>query len=165
MVIQFYVGGQLFDWFFNARTGYRAHFRADARAGIAFNNKLVELIREHAETTLQYPISGRKLVGEFEDGGEAKLEKGFLLDSLLPTLAKAWMCNRRIGARGGIVVLAPGLTGPRLDVGDSNPWVAPYRDDDGCWLDIYGAFLGKSGPYQPKDPMRRAEKLHLDGQA
>jgi hypothetical protein len=26
-VVQFPVGTKLFDWFFNARTGYRAHFR------------------------------------------------------------------------------------------------------------------------------------------
>ncbi len=33
-VVQFGVGVQLFDWFFNARTGYRAHFRGHYACGL-----------------------------------------------------------------------------------------------------------------------------------
>src|ERR1700716_1759167 len=35
-VVQFPVGAKLFDWFFNARTGYRAHFRAHYKLGLRF---------------------------------------------------------------------------------------------------------------------------------
>src|SRR5213593_4076876 len=37
IVIQFYIGADLFDWFFNGRTGYRSQFRRSAEIGIAFN--------------------------------------------------------------------------------------------------------------------------------
>jgi hypothetical protein len=42
-VIQFHVRAALFDWFFNGRSGYRAHFWADPLDGIAFNDQMVSL--------------------------------------------------------------------------------------------------------------------------
>src|SRR5688572_15375600 len=36
-VVQFRVEPTLFDWFFNARTGYRAHYRTHPTYGIEFN--------------------------------------------------------------------------------------------------------------------------------
>src|SRR5690349_7081010 len=41
-VLQFPVAQQLFDWFFNAHTGYRAQFRLAWENGLARNQALIE---------------------------------------------------------------------------------------------------------------------------
>src|SRR4051794_2284409 len=45
-VVQFRVDPALFDWFFNARTGYRAHYRAHPDQALAFNARLVYALRD-----------------------------------------------------------------------------------------------------------------------
>lgn len=52
IVVQFHVGDKLFDWFFNARTGYRAHFRAHHNRGIEFNNEIIEELRLRLDAKL-----------------------------------------------------------------------------------------------------------------
>lgn len=39
-IVQFQVSPDLYDWFFNARTGYRAQFWVSPEAGTAFNRRL-----------------------------------------------------------------------------------------------------------------------------
>jgi hypothetical protein len=56
-------------------------------------------------------------------------------------------------------------TGPRIRLEGGQTWAAPAGDNVDSWLDIKGAFLGKNGPYQPKDPIERAIKLCETGRA
>src|SRR5215471_9835160 len=42
-VLQFRVGTSLFDWFFNAKTGYRAHFRKSPETGLEFKDAIVKM--------------------------------------------------------------------------------------------------------------------------
>jgi hypothetical protein len=44
-VVQFPIGAELFDWFFNARTGYRAQFRYGWQKGLSENAHLVTMLR------------------------------------------------------------------------------------------------------------------------
>jgi hypothetical protein len=165
-VVQFGVGAALFDWFFNGRMGYRAHFRAQYRCGLKFNGELIDGLRGILDTELQDTVMGRELDDRFEDVGEAQIGKPFLIASLVPDLSKVWLCTKRIRSNGGIEFLPSGLVGPRILLGDDGlSWPAPYRDEDTSWLDIKGAFLGKAEVYQPKDPVERAKRLHAAGDA
>src|SRR4051794_14324803 len=44
-VVQFGLGAALYDWFFNGRMGYRAHFRAHYECGLKFNSQLIDALR------------------------------------------------------------------------------------------------------------------------
>ena len=58
-VIQFHVGAELFDWFFNARTGYRAHFRSECTFGIDFNASMIDALRVCLQRQAPETIIGR----------------------------------------------------------------------------------------------------------
>lgn len=66
---QFRVGAQIFDWFFNARTGYRAHFRVRYEFG--------ETLRPRLDASLPLCVPGR----EFENCGKAQIPKSFVIAS------------------------------------------------------------------------------------
>jgi hypothetical protein len=163
-VVQFGLGAELFDWFFNGRMGYRAHFRAHYECGLKFNGQLIDALRGILDTELQDTATGRELDDRFEDVGEAPIGKTFLIASLVPDLSKVWFCTRRIRPQGGTELLPTGLLGPRILLGDGS-WAAPYREEDASWLDIKGAFLGETKVYQPKAPLQRAKKLQATGEA
>lgn len=164
-VVQFGVGAQLFDWFFNARTGYRAHFRGHYECGLGFNRQIIEALRLHLDARLPDVVFGRELNSVFADCGEAQIPKGFLMDSLTPGLSKVWFCTKRIQPDGAIEELPTGVVGPKILLDQGELWAAPCREDDSAWLDIKGAFLGKAGPYQPKAPICRAKTLQARGEA
>ncbi|UPJ68109.1 hypothetical protein [Bradyrhizobium sp. 191] len=165
-VIQFHVGAHLFDWFFNGRRGYRAHFWADYQCGLRFNDQLIDALRSILETRIQDAVVGRELDDRFEDIGAARIARSFLINSLVPYLSKVWLCTKRIRLNGGTEWLPTGVLGPRILLGsDGSSWAAPHRDEDAAWLDIKGAFLGRAGVYQPKTPLERAKKLQATGEA
>jgi hypothetical protein len=166
-VVQFHLGIDLYDWFFNARTGYRAHFRGHYKYGLRFESEIIEGLRLRLDDKLPDTIYGRELSSEFEDCGPAQIPKMFLNASLARYryLPKVWFCTRRIRLDGGLEELRPSVTGPKILLDEDDCWPAPYPEDDSAWLDVKGAFLGRSGPYQPKGPMGRAKKLHVRGTA
>jgi hypothetical protein len=164
-VVQFCVNAQLFDWFFNARTGYRAHFRLHWKCGLEFNKQIFEALRRCLDAKIPNSVIGRQLDGDFQDCGQVEIVKPFLMDSLVPGLSKVWFCTKLIGRDGGIQQLLAGVVGPKILLHGGEPWAAPYRVDEEAWLDIKGAFLGKHGPYQPKDPRLRARELQAKGEA
>jgi hypothetical protein len=49
---QLRVDERLYDWFFNSRTGYRAHFWHSCEAGLAFNAQMVIRLRAVIERQL-----------------------------------------------------------------------------------------------------------------
>ena len=163
-VVQFGVGSDIFDWFFNARTGYRAHFRVHYMHGLEFNSLIIDTVRDRL-ARLPYFVHGRELDSEFKDYGAASIPRSFLLTSFVPDLSKIWYCSERIRRYGGIKCLPIGVGGPRLLLEGDVCWAALYRADDSAWLEVKGAFLGKAGPYQPKDPVDRAKQLQATGEA
>lgn len=163
-VIQFWVSRSLFDWFFNARTGYRAHFRTTEACGRAFNKDIVSRLWSRLESVCTFPLSGRDVDEAFQDLGPAQISKAFIASSLDPELAKIWFSTLLIEPGREPHQLIMGLDGPKILVGDTK-WAAPDRDEDSTWLDIKGAFLGQSKPHQPKSPECRAMTLSARGEA
>jgi hypothetical protein len=161
-VIQFHVGGELFDQFFNSRVGYRAHYRLSEEKGLRFNDRIVSSIL--TVVTQQHPasVNGREITCGMEDAGPAIIPISFVGASLVPIYSKVWWCKSRIEGEGAIQELSIGLDGPRIFLGFDS-WAAPYSDDENGWLEMKGAFLGRHGPYQPKDPMKRASGLRATG--
>lgn len=161
-VIQFAVGEGLFDWFFNARTGYRAHFRVAPARGLAFNGRVIGSLALILARRLPDPVQCTDLSEKFEDCGRINISRNEFLASLATDapLSKVWFCSQRIGRQGGIERLPLGVGGPKIVLdGTSPPWAAPARDDGEAWLEVKGAFVGTDAPFQPKDPMCRARRL------
>ena len=74
-LVQFAVGERLFDWMFNARTGYRAHFRVDAETGLAFNDRVVEALAGVLANRLPDPVSCVDLSERFDDCGRINVAR------------------------------------------------------------------------------------------
>jgi hypothetical protein len=166
-VVQFPVGGKVFDTFFNGRAGYRAHFWVSPDDGLSFNDEIVELVNLKLSQRLPPKLPVCELVPGFQGVGMVEVSARLFLDSLTSerSLAKVWFCRKRIGHECVVEDLMVGLSGPRIRLSDGRTWAAPYAEDDDCWLDVKGAFLGRSGPYQPKDPVNRARGLNSTGTA
>jgi hypothetical protein len=162
-VVQFHVGVKLFDWFFNARTGYRAHFRVQCESGLRFNGQIIEVLRLRLDRSLPEVVFGRQLNGCFEDCGQAEISKAFLMDSLTLDQSKVWFCTRLIGRSGGVQDLPLGVLGPRILLDNDEEWPAFYREHEDAWLEIKGAYLGTGVPYLLKDPRTRAQEIHATG--
>jgi hypothetical protein len=159
-VIQFFIGERLFDWFFNARTGYRAHFRAHYLCGLRFNDRLITELRHVLDAALGDSVPGHEVDRAFDNLGEIQIAKSFLLTSLAPEWAKASYCSKRIP---DAQCLPLGI-GKKIQLGDGSQWQALCPSDADCWLQITGAFNGSDGLYQPKCPIKRAMRLQKTGQ-
>jgi hypothetical protein len=165
-VLQFPVGEQLFDWFFNSRTGYRAQFRKGAAYGNDQNSLFITMMRRELEVCTLFPVAARQLSRSFDDHGPVMASAQDFLTSLDPSLSKVWFCARLIRVTGGIEHLRVFCSTPDLAFrGDCAPWCSVYADESNAWLDIKGAFVSASGLYQLKDPGLRAQGLHWRGTA
>ena len=165
IVIQFKVSPVIYDRFFNGRVGYRAHFFSGEQLGLEFNSSVIERIAECIAEERWDAKEGRLLSPEFEDLGPIRIEKHFVLKSLDTYLAKIWWCGKLLAGDGPSRTLPSGSLGPRIRFEDGTTWAAMYRDADDSWLDVKGAFCGRTGLYQPKDPALRAARLRKDGTA
>jgi hypothetical protein len=164
-VIQVRIGTQLFDWFFNGRTGYRARFRIGWQTGLAYNATLIESLRHRLRRRSDRTVRCRHLNARFEDVGEIFIPRDQVMHSLDPRWAKVWFCTVLLSHDGAQRSPQLGLEGPRITLDDGASWAAPWPVDDDAWLEIKGAFLGRHGLYQPKDPETRAKWLEATGQA
>jgi hypothetical protein len=165
-VVQFPIEGQLFDWFFNAHTGYRAQFRYGCENGSAENARLVTILRDEFEGCMQGQVSARCLSPSFDDLGPMAATVQDILVSLDPLLSKLWFCERLIGPDGGVKDLHVFRTGPKLVFDNGcEPWSSLYADESNAWIDLKGAFVGDGGLYQLKDPAIRAQGLQARGTA
>jgi hypothetical protein len=165
VIIQFPVGQQLFDWFFNAHTGYRAQFRIGWEVGLAFNAELVGMLRDELALDLDANIEVRRLNSSFEDIGYESAPRSRILKSLAPRLSKVWFCRKLIGKDGKVQNLLVDISGPRLIFDEYESWAAPYVDESDAWLDLKGAFVAECGSFQIKGPIRRAKGLQQSGSA
>jgi hypothetical protein len=164
-VIQFHVGQQIFDWFFNAHTGYRAQFRHRWEDGQAHNVELVTWLCGELRAIEREEISARRLSASFEDRGSEQAPVSRVLASLDPRLSKVWFCKKLIQHDGKVSTLHVELSGPRLVFDDHESWAAPCADESDAWLDLKGAFVGETGLYQIKDPELRAKEMQRLGSA
>lgn len=165
-VVQFPVGEQIFDWFFNSRTGYRAQFRVGAEHGNEQNSLLIGILRREFHAFESGSISARRLSSSFEDRGPISASIQDVVASLSPLLSKVWFCAKRIRQDSGVEEVTVSTSTPDLIFSsDCAPWRTIYAEDPNAWLDVKGAFVSPTGLYQLKDPMLRAEGLSCRGTA
>ena len=181
-IIQFKVDPETYDWFFNARTGYRAQFWINENNGIDFNQKLVTVLRNTLLENILPSITARKIEvikngdsREDHDVGEKSLTHDEIKSSLEPKTSKIWICERLIQSDGSSpkniwqAVLSendPKLCIPRWEDGKAKGLLAPFPGPiaEYSWLDLKGAFVAKDGKtYQKKDPSDRADSLNKKG--
>ena len=165
-VVQFPVGEQAFDCFFNSHTGYRAQFRKGAEHGSEQNSLLISMLRRELEAYESDSILARRLTCSFDDRAPMTASKQDVLASLSPPLSKVWFCAKLIRHNGGIDELTVFSSTPDLVFrGGFAPWRSVYAEDPNAWLDVKGAFVSSSGLYQLKDSMFRAKGLFCRGTA
>lgn len=161
VVIQFYLGRDLYNWFFNGRTGYRAHFYADYRFGLELNEKLVKTLRNRLHDTLPDSIS----VWEMQRNNTVSVSKSVIINSLECRMSKLWYCTKFIDNRDtGNDIYS--LTS-KISLCGEREWAAPDSDEAWAWLDLKGAFLSHENAerYQSKGPVHRAKCLQEKGEA
>ena len=178
IIIQFKVKPETYDWFYNARTGYRAQFWISVENGISFNHNLVKELRDTFLENIPSSMPARqiKFIEQQEkDVGETILTHQWIEYSLELKLSKVWICERLITPDNWseeihLAVLSaaerylPKLHIPRWKNKYSEGLRAPYPDPEYSWLDVKGAFIRKNGgPYQIKPPEERAKILYKTG--
>ena len=107
-IIQVKVDPNLYDWFFNSRTGYRAQFWISADAGAAFNTEIIEVLRDFLTRHLpqrlvvrliwakRIKISAHEESREDYDIGDKTVPRGSVVRSLDPSVSKVWIGERLI---------------------------------------------------------------------
>jgi hypothetical protein len=185
-IVQFKIPIGLYDWFFNARTGYRAQFWVSAEHGLKLNEQLLSRLRKVLADRFGEEIPVRKIRVDFDDGarsehdvGKMILKRSELFQSLEPRISKIWIGEHLIGTRKGPLtnILFPTLSAaaqspaklciPRW-ANAKNPKTgavgeglrAPLPDAEYSWLDLKGGFLtpdGKLSQIKPQDD--RAEQI------
>ncbi|MDQ7251065.1 hypothetical protein [Dongia sedimenti] len=189
-IIQFHVEPELYDWFFNARTGYRAQFWIAPDNGQRFNERIIERVSAVVNEHLPLTVTARKIEVRHVDGsredsdcGTIALPRDQLLNSLVPYASKIWICERLCDPAGGHVqdIGLPVLSGaerspeklaiPRWaeavnpKTGETGEGLrSPLAAPEHSWLDVKGGFLNAEGnPGQIKPQNDRAGQIHFIG--
>lgn len=175
LTLQFPVSPDLYDWFYNARTGYRAQFWISPDTGLAFNAGLISRLRGVVDQWAPPVVDGREIwvvkhndAREDVDKGTRSIERAVVLASLDPGLSKIWICERRIRHDGERPDPMPfGLVDPKLKIPrwEGNGLLAPFPENGRAWLDVKGAYVQSTSKVeQPnKSPLDRARKIHCTG--
>jgi hypothetical protein len=188
VIIQFKVDVEIYDWFFNSRTGYRARFWMRPVVGTLFNTKIVHKLRDVLACHLPKDITARKIEfrkndERFElDVGETIVMRDLVVGSLQPEYSKTWICERLLRNETGELlkiwfpILAEAESGPKLSIprwaSATNPKTgqigeglrAPCPIPEYAWLDLKGGFVRRNGTvWQPKPQAERSKALHEIG--
>lgn len=179
-IVQFEIDSDIYDWFFNARTGYRAQFWVSPETGTNFNRNIISALKILLETKLPQDVEVRLIQSAFDghsredyDVGGDTVPRDSIIKSLDPSVSKIWICERKIRNDTGMMQdfsLAlfrgndPHLCVPRWkDIKNPNTRQigegqrAPYPDKKYAWLDLKGGFVSHTGKVnQPKSPACRA---------
>ena len=175
VAFQFPVSVELYDWFYNARTGYRAQYWISPDKGRAFNAQLISRFR----STVGRAWPGEYVTGqkELHSGAcqriaddELTVNKSIALMSLDLDLSKIWMCENILAHRDEQIPWIFYYRGPQLsvtkwDVGDKSGLHAWYPEERNAWLEIKGGYVAPDGEVtQPKkSPKCRSLQLHRSG--
>jgi len=164
-IVQFPLGRPLFDRLFNAQTGYRAQFRIGRKNGLVKNADLIRELRAELELFSETEIMIHKLTSDFIYKESQTGTIGNVAATLDETLSKVWVCEKQIGQSGEIRSLRVSHTGPKLHLTSSVSWSSLYPEEEDGWLDVKGAFIAPTGPYQLRSPEDRAANLEERGSA
>jgi len=178
VTIQFQVPPDIYDWFFNARTGYRAQFWKCPDVGATFNKQIIEALSCTLHNKLPDEVSAKKINVSFEKEsryesyeGEESISREIISTSIKSSISKIWIAERLYGAAAieniGLAVLMdaarnlPKLCIPRWQEEGCR---APYPAECQSWLDLKGAFVHPKGHvHQIKSQQERAETIHRSG--
>lgn len=183
-IVQFRVKPENYDWFFNARTGYRAQFYRSPAKGIDFNKIVVGSLSKVLSQCLPEAVRARQVDVNPSapiDMGTITVTRDVIINSLAPTVAKIWIVEQRYDdekpCNVGLVVLSDAARYlPKLSVplwakaknsttGEIGEGLrALFPSTDMSWLDLKGGFLDAEGNYsQIKPQEKRARQLHSFG--
>jgi hypothetical protein len=167
VTLQFHVTPQLYDTFFNARTGYRAHYWASPQCGQHANAKLVQTLWMAMSGTLPNQVEARAIEVK-EDGfqridvdtGSVAVARSLVEASFTHLAAKIWICERQMKGIEGPLKDIPVRDGLSLSVVRWKNAHAPLLDNQSTFLDLKGGFVGGE---QSKDPWVRAKDIYRNG--
>jgi hypothetical protein len=188
-IVQFQVMPQTYDWFFNARTGYRSRFWIGPTLGCDFNRQVAESLRQVLLLDrLNQNLEARRIVVIYDrasrheiDLGSVSMCRDELVGSMDPEVSKIWISEWLYSADRqpdpiGFAVLSAAQQSAKLGVpkwadainpstGDKGEGLrAPYPTQDYSWLDLKGGFLNPSGdPSHINAPDKRASNIHERG--
>jgi hypothetical protein len=163
-VLQFHVGEELLDHFFNARTGYRAQYRCGEAEGLKANEQVTAELRAALLSLPQGPLDCYLLSPSFAPVGRTLTTREWLYKSVDPRLSKLWACALVLQEEGPPRFAPLGVTTPPLTLPDGDTWRAITQEECDAHLEVKGAFVRPTGLYQPKPPEVRALALHLTGE-
>ncbi len=190
VIIQFKLQPELYDWFFNARTGYRAQFWVSPAIGAEFNTQATRRLSVLLTDRLPKDVSARRIATTYEgkfredkDIGDIETSRNLIIQSLEPAQSKIWIGERLIEGKCGplsdigfAVLSAAEQELPKLSISRwasaKNPVTgevgeglrAPYPSPDYAWLDLKGGFVGDTGKAeQVKSQDDRPRHLHDRG--
>jgi hypothetical protein len=173
IILQIPVTRDLYDHFYNGRSGYRAHYWVSPDVGNDFDQHLVCLLRQAITDHMRPTVNGRRIEVKFDnsrdeyDVGQCPITRDFALQSLVPESSKVWICERLITGEMGCLpfVLFPYMVhGPKLIVDKWKTSQDGLCAPCGGWLDSKGGFVDESGKAMPsKDRNDRAKKLNETG--
>ncbi|WP_144411650.1 hypothetical protein [Azotobacter chroococcum] len=132
---------------------------------MAKNADLVRALRAELELSSATAIVIHRLTSDFKYKELQPGTIGKVAATLNGALSKVWVCEKLIAQSGTIQDLFVSRTGPKLLFAESDSWSSLYPEDGDGWLDVKGAFIGPTGPYQLKAPEARAAKLEERGTA
>jgi len=162
-VVQFPVLPQLYDLFFNARTGYRAQYWISPENGESKNAHCIARIKRHL-WGLPDHFDAREIVYERgmpeQDVGSRSVSRDFFQQSFDNQSAKIWICERHIRGVEGFHTDTPIEGAGRLGVkrwAAQAPLPPPHY---GTWLDLKGGYLTGD---QGKNRWLRARAIHYTG--
>src|SRR4029079_17114184 len=102
VIFQFNVTPPLYDTFFNARTGYRAHYWASPECGQEANAKVLQTLWTAMSSSLPDQVEARRI--DVEEGlertdidrGRVTLPRSLVEASFTHFAAKIWICERQM---------------------------------------------------------------------
>jgi hypothetical protein len=182
-IVQFRVTPELYDWFYNGRTGYRAQFWTSPEAGMKFNERILAAVVKALTERLPEVIPVvRRLIRRdsasyYDVGHRTACRREELLSSLKPEMSKIWIGEDIIRASPGpmttwltLLRYAKKLCVPKWAVmnpqtGETGEGLrAPFHCADDSWLDVKGVFLNATGEPDPIEPQKdRAQRIHNFG--
>lgn len=179
-IFQFQVRCEVYDWFFNSRTGYRAQFFLSPKIGTAFNERIVSVVSDILERLLPDTVGAKRVKVEFDGEdrieayqGSVALQRSQISKSLVPADSKIWICERRYDdlrvepiflAAMGFAARNPRLSVPRWVTSNGQGLCAPNPSASDAWLDLKGGFTDdRGGSDQIKSPGTRARQIHDRG--
>lgn len=166
VTLQFNVTPKLYDVFFNARSGYRAHYWVSPEYGQEANAKVLQTLWMAMSASLPNQVEARviEVKEEFKrvdvDRGSMTIAHSLMQASLTHVAGKVWVCERQMEGIEGPLKDIPVSDGLALSVVGWKKAHAPLPDSQSTFLDLKGGFV--SGE-QPKDPWVRAKDIYRNG--